>query len=75
MIDLVLDIEKYPEFVPFCFDAKIHENKNVGDLSKIIASNKNLLKFINWTPKHNKIEKMVKSCLTWEKKISNSRNV
>ena len=37
LIKLVLDIEKYPEFVPFCFDAKIHENKNVGDLTKIIA--------------------------------------
>ena len=37
LIDLVLDIEKYPKFVPFCFDAKIHENKNEGDLTKIIA--------------------------------------
>ena len=37
LIDLVLDIEKYPEFVPFCFDAKIYENKNEGDLIKIIA--------------------------------------
>ena len=37
LIDLVLDIEKYPEFVPFCFDAKIHENKKEGDLTKIIA--------------------------------------
>ena len=37
LIELVLDIEKYPEFVPFCFDAKIHENKNEGDLTKIIA--------------------------------------
>ena len=37
LIDLVLDIEKYPEFVPFCFDAKIHENRNEGDLTKIIA--------------------------------------
>ena len=37
LINLVLDIEKYPEFVPFCFDAKIHENKNEGDLNKIIA--------------------------------------
>ena len=25
LIDLVLDIEKYPEFVPFCYAAKIHE--------------------------------------------------
>ena len=37
LIELVLDIEKYPEFVPFCFDAKIYENKQDGDLLKIIA--------------------------------------
>ena len=37
LINLVLDIEKYPEFVPFCFDAKIYENKNEDDLIKIIA--------------------------------------
>ena len=37
LIDLVLDIEKYPEFVPFCFDAKIHESKDEEDLKKIIA--------------------------------------
>ena len=37
LIELVLDIEKYPEFVPFCFDAKIYENKQDGDLQKIIA--------------------------------------
>ena len=37
LIKLVLDIDKYPEFVPFCFDAKVYENKNVGDLTKIIA--------------------------------------
>ena len=27
LIDLVLDIEKYPMFVPFCLAAKIHEKK------------------------------------------------
>ena len=37
LIRLVLDIEKYPEFVPFCLDAKVYENKNEGDLTKIIA--------------------------------------
>ena len=37
LIELVLDIEKYPEFVPFCFDAKIYEKKQDGDLQKIIA--------------------------------------
>ena len=37
LIDLVLDIEKYPEFVPFCFDAKIYKNNKEGDQTKIIA--------------------------------------
>ena len=37
LIDLVLDIEKYPDFVPFCIDAKIHERKWQGDLLLIIA--------------------------------------
>ena len=27
LIDLVLDIEKYPEFVPFCVNAKVYEKK------------------------------------------------
>ena len=37
LIDLVLDIEKYPAFVPFCMDAKVHEKKEQGDLLLIIA--------------------------------------
>ena len=37
LIDLVLDIEKYPEFVPFCLDAKIYERKKKGDLILIVA--------------------------------------
>ncbi len=37
LINLVLDIETYPEFVPFCYDAKIYENKDEGNLKKIIA--------------------------------------
>ena len=37
LIDLVLDIEKYPEFVPFCLDARVYEKNNDGDLILIIA--------------------------------------
>ena len=37
LIDLVLDIEKYPQFVPFCLDSKIYERKEKGDLLLIIA--------------------------------------
>ena len=28
LIDLVLDIEKYPNFVPFCINAKVHKKKS-----------------------------------------------
>ena len=37
LIDLVLNIEKYPEFVPFCTDAKVYEKKEKGNLLLIIA--------------------------------------
>ena len=37
LIDLVLDIEKYPEFIPFCYNAKIYKNENKGDFKIIIA--------------------------------------
>ena len=37
LINLVLDIEKYPEFIPFCYDAKIHEKKIIDNSLNIIA--------------------------------------
>ena len=37
LVNLVLDIEKYPEFVPFCLDANVYERKNKEDLVLIIA--------------------------------------
>ena len=37
LVNLVLDIEKYPEFVPFCLDANVYEKKNKEDLVLIIA--------------------------------------
>ena len=37
LIDLVLDIEKYPEFVPFCLGSKIYEKKDKDDQLLIIA--------------------------------------
>ena len=37
LIDLVLDIEKYPQFVPFCLDSKVYERNEKGDLLFIIA--------------------------------------
>jgi coenzyme Q-binding protein COQ10 len=37
LINLVLDIEKYPTFVPYCIDAKIYEKNDTGDFINIIA--------------------------------------
>ena len=37
LIEMVLDIEKYPEFVPFCVNAKVYEKKEQGNLLLIVA--------------------------------------
>jgi coenzyme Q-binding protein COQ10 len=37
LIKVVLDVESYPEFVPYCHDAKIYENKTEHNFIKIIA--------------------------------------
>ena len=37
LIEMVLDIEKYPEFVPWCLDSKIHDKIDKGDKIEIKA--------------------------------------
>ena len=37
LIDFVLDIEKYPEFIPFCIDSKVYEKEDKEDEISIIA--------------------------------------
>ena len=37
LIEFVLDIEKYPEFIPFCLASKVYERKKEGDKILIIA--------------------------------------
>ena len=37
LIEMVLDIEKYPEFVPWCLDGKIHDRIDKGDTIEIKA--------------------------------------
>ena len=37
LIEFVLDIEKYPEFIPFCINSKIYERKDDGEIINIIA--------------------------------------
>ena len=47
LIDMILDIEKYPIFVPWCLDAKINQKKETDDYIEIMADLKVGKKFIN----------------------------
>ena len=37
---------------------------------QVISNNSKLKKFIKWKPKFNNLNKIVKSCITWERKIN-----
>ncbi len=37
LIEFVLDIEKYPEFIPFCDSSKIYDRNDDGQIINIIA--------------------------------------
>jgi len=37
LIKMVLDIEKYPEFVPWCLGGKVHSRKDKGNTVEITA--------------------------------------
>ena len=37
LIDLVLDIDNYPKFIPYCIDSKVHERNDKGHSIFIIA--------------------------------------
>jgi len=37
LIKMVLDIEKYPEFVPWCLNGKIHSKNDKGNIVEITA--------------------------------------
>jgi len=37
LIEFVLDIEKYPQFIPFCLGSKVYERKQKGELTIIVA--------------------------------------
>ena len=49
LIQMVLDIEKYPEFVPWCMSGKVHSRKESRDLIEIKADLKVGKRIINET--------------------------
>ena len=49
LIQMVLDIEEYPNFVPWCLDGKIHTKSETEDFVEINADLKVGKKFLNET--------------------------
>ena len=49
IIEMVLDIEQYPQFVPWCLEGKIHEKNVSKDFTEIKADLKVGKRFINET--------------------------
>ena len=37
LIDLVLNIEEYPKFIPYCLNAHIYKDESVGNFQYIVA--------------------------------------
>lgn len=49
LIDMVLDIEQYPNFVPWCLEGKINKKNDSKDFTEIRADLKVGKRFINET--------------------------
>ena len=47
LIEMVLDIEKYPEFVPWCIEGKIHDKNESADLITFNGNLKVGKRFLN----------------------------
>ena len=41
LVEMVLDIEKYPEFVPWCIEGKIYDKKESSDLNILLEKDQN----------------------------------
>ena len=54
LIEMVLDIEKYPEFVPWCLNGKVYTRKESSDLVEIKADLKVGKSIINETYTSNR---------------------
>ena len=51
LINLILDIEKYPEFVPWCLSGKVHKKNVMNDMIEMEADLTVGKKFLNQTYK------------------------
>jgi len=47
------------------------QKKRLGDCEKVYANTKKIYKLFRWKPKYNNINKIIKSAISWEKKLKN----
>ena len=59
LIDLVLDIEKYPQFVPFCLGSKVYERNEKGNLLLIVAD-LTIGQYLQPSTKHHPLDRYYK---------------
>ena len=45
-----------------------------GDSEKLISDTSKLRELINWKPKYNKLDFIIKTSIDWELKIKNEKN-
>jgi UDP-glucose 4-epimerase len=48
-----------------------YEKRRPGDIAQVYSNTKKFQNLFKWRPKHNNINKIIKSAINWEKKISN----
>ena len=47
-------------------------NRRNGDVAKLVAGTNKILKYFDWKPRHNSLNKIISSSIKWEKKINES---
>ena len=45
-------------------------NKRPGDIAQVYSNTKKFKKLLKWKPRHNDINKIIKSAINWEKKLN-----
>ena len=61
LIEFVLDIEKYPEFIPFCENSKVYERSDNGERINIIADLTICLLYTSPSPRDKRQSRMPSS--------------
>ena len=65
VLDIVNIFKKMNKKIRIIFTKRRH-----GDVSQIYANAKKIKKELKWKPKYNDLEKIIKSAIKWEKRIS-----